>query len=185
MDQQTKGQYWEILLAAGLAIAALMVSGGATAMGARGAKDPARDIRTTGGPVGGAVSKPADRGSVEQSANARAGKRDPFKTPPPPRPNAGDDPEGSLPPGVRGLVIGQLKLEGIVREDANKSMIAVVTGRTDLAYFLRVHDEVYNGVVTRITPDSISFMQNQPGAGGRVGTREVVLKLASERWEAR
>jgi len=39
--------------------------------------------------------------------------------------------------------------------------------------------------VTRITPDSISFMQNQPGAGGRVGTREVVLKLASERWEAR
>ena len=92
---------------------------------------------------------------------------------------------GPAPPGVRGLVIGQLKLEGIVREDASNSMIAVVTGRTDLAYFLRVHDEVYNGAVTRITPDSIHFVQNLPEPGGRVGTREVVLKLDPQGWEAR
>jgi len=187
MVQQTKSCFWGNRLATGLAIAALMVSGGATVSSARGAKDSARDLRAGAGSASRPASKPVTRSPVEEIArvNAGAGKRDPFKVPPPPRLNGGGDLEGSLPPGVRGLVIGQLKLDGIVREDATNSMIAVVTGRTDLAYFLRVHDEVHNGVVTRITPDSIAFMQNQPDAGGRVETREVVLKMASQPWEAR
>jgi hypothetical protein len=180
MAWQAKSCFGGNRLATGMAIAALMVSGGVTASRAHGAMESARDIRAAASPASSPASKPAARSPIEEKArvNAGAGKRDPFKVPPPPRPNGGGEMEGSLPPGARGLVIGHLKLEGIVREDATSNMIAVVTGRTDLAYFLRVHDEVYNGVVTRITPDSIYFLQNQPGAGGSVETREVVLKLA-------
>ena len=45
-------------------------------------------------------------------------------------------PGGVLPPGVRGLLISQLKLEGVVREQTANKMIAVVTNETKRAYFL-------------------------------------------------
>lgn len=93
--------------------------------------------------------------------------------------------DGSLPPGARGLVIGQLRLEGIVRDDESGSMIAVVANRSKLAYFLHLNEDVYNGVVSRITADAIYFQQKPPGSGGRLEAREVVLRLGSEPQEAR
>lgn len=114
------------------------------------------------------------------------GKRDPFEVPPPPKADGGgNDPDSSLPPGVRGLVIGQLRLEGIVRDEESGSMIAVVTNHSTLAYFLHLHEEVYNGVVSRIAPGAIYFHQKSPGSGGRLESREIVLKLGSEPQEAR
>lgn len=118
--------------------------------------------------------------------NALAGRRDPFKIPPPPRLGGHGDPlEGPLPPGSRGLVIGQIKLKGIVREDSSGTMIAVVTSPSNFAYFLHVHDHVYNGVVTRITANSIHFAENRPDTGRGLETREVVLKMGSGRREIR
>lgn len=110
-----------------------------------------------------------------------AGRRDPFKLPPPPRP-AGqggllDMAGGPLPPGNRGLVIGQLTLKGIVRQDATNVMLAVVTNYTNRAYFLRVDDVLFNGVVSKITPDAIYFRENYLDPNGRVQTREVVKRL--------
>lgn len=64
-------------------------------------------------------------------------------------------------------------------------MIAVVTNGANLAYFLRIHDEVYNGVVSGITPDSIRFVQHRLDTGGRAEMRVVILKLGSDRQEAR
>ena len=119
--------------------------------------------------------------------NALAGKRDPFKVPPPPKIGGGkDDPtDGPMLPGVRGLVIGQLRLKGIVREEDSHTMIAVVSNGSNLAYFLHIHEDVYNGVVSRITPDAIYFLQKHPDSGGRLEAREVVLKLVSRGQEAR
>jgi len=82
-------------------------------------------------------------------------------------------------------VIGQLSLKGIVREDRSNTMIAIVTDRANLAYFLRVHENVYNGVVSRITSDAVYFQQKQMVSNGRIDAREVVLKLGAERQEAR
>ena len=104
-------------------------------------------------------------------------KRDPFRTPPPPRPGRRQF-MGPLPAGKRGLVIGRLRLEGVVSEGNGKQMIAVVTNQTNRAYFLRSHDEVYNGVVGKITADSIQFREKRPDSNGRFETAEVVLKLA-------
>lgn len=123
--------------------------------------------------------------STTEPATSFAGKRDPFKLPAPPRNAKEEDFRDALPPGKRGLVIGQLRLEGIVREYDGNSTIAVVTNQTNQAYFLRVHDEVYNGVVSGITANAIHFEENRQDNRGRLETREIVLKLGSPGGEGR
>jgi len=120
----------------------------------------------------------------------QAGKRDPFKLPSPPGVKGpGGIPEsavgGQLPPGNRGLLISQLKLEGVVRENASQKMIAVVTNETKRAYFLGENDSVYNGVVSKITPDAVYFKENFLDEKGRVSTREVTKRLGAAPGESR
>jgi type II secretory pathway component PulC len=92
---------------------------------------------------------------------------------------------GVLPPGVRGLLIAPLKLEGVVREQTANKMIAVVTNETRRAYFLTENESVYNGVVSKITPDAVYFKENVLDANGRVTTREVVKRLVPAPGEGR
>jgi hypothetical protein len=121
---------------------------------------------------------------------AQTGKRDPFKLPPPPSvKGTGSVLEGAvgaqLPPGNRGLVISQLRLEGVVRENTSQRMIAVVTNETKRAYFLSENDSVYNGVVSKITPDAVYFNENDLDESGRVSTREVIKRLGVAPGEGR
>ncbi len=133
-------------------------------------------------------AKPAagDR-PVSKATGSPAVARDPFKLPPPPAPpgQAGADMTAPVGVGLRGLVISQLKLEGIVRLDTTNTMIAVVTNYTNRAYFLRENDAVYNGTVSKITPDSVYFKENFLDPFGRVSPREVVKKLGSASGEGR
>jgi type II secretory pathway component PulC len=94
-------------------------------------------------------------------------------------------PGGVLPPGARGLLISQLKLEGVVREQSANKMIAVVTNDTKRAYFLTENESVYNGVVSKITPDAVYFKENVLDGNGRVTTREVVKRLSPAPGEGR
>jgi len=124
-----------------------------------------------------------------------AGKRDPFKLPEMGgaggRVAGSEDvlesavPSGPLPQGVRGLLISQLRLEGVVREQTSNKMIAVVTNDTKRAYFLYENESVYNGVVSKITPDSVYFKENVLDRSGRVTTREVVRRLGAAPGEGR
>jgi hypothetical protein len=122
---------------------------------------------------GARAAKPA------KEALTVTGKRDPFKLPPPPQPGREGMQQiiGPLPPGPRGLVISQLWVEGIVRLDTNNEMIAVVDNSRNRAYFLRENDAVYNGVVSKITPDSVIFRENALDQNGKVQVREVVKRL--------
>ena len=173
-----------------LAAALMMLPTGITVARAGGDNDASPDARasTVGAAISTAPAKHGRQRLAEERAmlNAVAEKRDPFKVPPPPKMDGGgDDVDGPLPPGVRGLVIGQLRLKGIVRDEETRTMIAVVTNRANLAYFLHIHDDVYNGVVSRITPDAIYFRQKPLDSGSRADAREVVLRLGSEQQEAR
>ena len=56
-------------------------------------------------------------------------------------------------------------------------MIAVVDNSSNRAYFLRENDAVYNGVVSKITPDSVVFRENGLDASGKMVVREVVKRL--------
>jgi len=113
----------------------------------------------------------------EKVVPATAGLRDPFKKPEPPRVG----PEGRIdeprPPGQRGLAVGEMVLEGIVREEVSKTMIAVVAGPERRAYFLRVDDPVYHAKVSRITTDAVYFTETYRDPAGHEGTREVAKKM--------
>jgi hypothetical protein len=64
-------------------------------------------------------------------------------------------------------------------------MLAVVINPANRAYFLRQNDAVYNGVVSKITPDSVQFRENYLDPNGRVQTREVVKRLGQAPGERR
>ena len=141
-----------------------------------------------------AQKPPAKKPAAKKAAPAAAtsvkkvvGRRDPFRIPGPPVPGRvpGEEILGPLPPGIRGLVISQLRLEGIVRLDVPNTMIAVVDTNANRAYFLRENDAVYNGVVSKITPDSVYFRENAIDPSGNVVTREVVKRLSAGPGEGR
>lgn len=188
MTGQTK-RYWRMArLAMGLGASLALFLGGPAAARAGGENDAGRDAPAVATATRTSPLKRSRQGLAEQRdlAKALAGKRDPFKLPPPPQTKAGgEEIDGPLPPGARGLVIGRLRLKGIVREEDNKTMIAVVANRANRAYFLHINEDVYNGVVSRITPDAIYFHEKHQGVGGQVAAREVVLKLGSGPQEAR
>ncbi|HMD87461.1 MAG TPA: hypothetical protein VKO18_22465 [Terriglobia bacterium] len=129
--------------------------------------------------------------ATSHSSPLAAGKRDPFKLPEVASAKSGagnileSAPGGVLPQGKRGLLIAHLTLEGVVREQASNKMIAVVTNETKLAHFLYENDAVYNGIVSKITPDAVYFKENVLDASGRVTTREVVKRLGSAPGEGR
>jgi hypothetical protein len=133
------------------------------------------------------------KGTVAQNEALAEGKRDPFKVPEIPTGGHGNGqsildssaPGGALPPGVRGLLIAQLRLEGVVREQADNKMIAVVTNETRRAYFLTENEAVYNGVVSKITPDAVYFKENVLDANGRLTTHEVMKRLSPGSGEGR
>jgi type II secretory pathway component PulC len=83
------------------------------------------------------------------------------------------------------LLISQLILEGVVREQTENKMIAVVTNETKRAYFLRENQSVYNGIVSKITPEAVYFKENVLDSNGRVTTREVVKRLGPASGEGR
>ena len=129
--------------------------------------------------------------ATSQRSTLAEGKRDPFKLPVAPGARGSGEgimesaQGGALPPGVRGLLISQLKLEGVVREQTANKMIAVVTNETKRAYFLTENESVYNGVVSKITPDAVYFKENVLDGNGRVTTREVMKRLGSAPGEGR
>ncbi|MGH9437694.1 MAG: hypothetical protein ACRD22_07310 [Terriglobia bacterium] len=114
-----------------------------------------------------------------------ASKRDPFRLPPPPSPGGAKSKLAlargratiALPPGPAGLLIDQLRLQGTVSADAGHRMIAIVTNDTDVAYFLRPDEAVFDGVVTQITPGAVYFRQRLQDAHGQESFREVVKRL--------
>lgn len=123
---------------------------------------------------------------ISGSLNSKfAGWRDPFRLPAPPAAGAAGMELRRPPlPGKRGLMIGQLKLLGIVRQHAPNSadaapatMIAVVTNASQVAYFLRPGDALYDGRITRITADAAYFDQEYLDPGGQARRREVVKRL--------
>lgn len=155
-----------------------------SASGTHNSVAPAKAGAVSGGGRG-VAARPLTSATPRESPSA-AGRRDPFKAwvAPSSADHSAVDPV-RLPAGTRGLVISGLRLEGIVRQQPADEMIAVVTNDTKRAYFLRVNDTVYNGVVSKITPAAIYFKENALNSQGRVVTREVEIKLGSALGEGR
>ncbi len=80
-----------------------------------------------------------------------------------------------LPPGKAGLMIGTLRIDGLVR--GPNGMLAVVTNPQQRVYFLREGDRIFDGQVTRITMEAISFQQTGRDAFGNSLEHEVTRRL--------
>lgn len=119
----------------------------------------------------GAPKKPAV--SAGKGAPKAVKLRDPFQSLV--RPDE-ESPQGALPPGIRGLVIQRLTLNGII---AGQESIAVVTMRgRNRAYFLRKGDQLYDGFVSDITEDGVVFKERSTDAFGTPYEREVTKQIS-------
>jgi len=149
--------------------------------------DPASPAKSGAASAGGQGLAPrSPKTTAPSESSTAAGRRDPFKAWVASSSAGRSASElGPLPAGTRGLAISGLRLEGVVRQAPADDMIAVVTNYTKRAYFLRVNDAVYNGVVSKITPEAIYFKENTLDSRGRVVTREVEVKLGSAPGEGR
>ena len=104
------------------------------------------------------------------------GRRDPFQSLIGPAPKLQP---GQRPEGVPGLLVDEIKLEGIVRTK-QQGLMAMVAGPDNKSYLIKVGDKALDGEVIRITPTSIVFRQevNDPTRIERF--REVVKDLTPE-----
>jgi hypothetical protein len=84
-----------------------------------------------------------------------AGRRDPFRSLLM-RPERGI--AGQRPPGIAGIAIDDVLLQGIWRTRAG--YVAQVRGTDNKSYLLRSGDQLYDGEVLRIGPNEVIFRQN-------------------------
>ena len=119
-------------------------------------------------PAGAAVQAPI--------APAAGGpKRDPFD-PLLNKPNgSGPSTPDHLPPGKAGLMIGTLRVDGLVH--GPNGMIAVVSNPQQRVYFLREGDRIFDGQVLHITLEAISFQQTGRDAFGNSLEHEITRRL--------
>ena len=87
----------------------------------------------------------------------------------------GKESSGPRPPGVRGLEVSTLRLDGVVR--APSGMIAVVSNPQLRTYFLREGDQLYDGRVEKIDMEGVSFHEVGKDAFGKPVERQVNKRI--------
>ena len=126
----------------------------------------------TGAVVAVNENKPTEEKKPEPKKISATARRDPFVSPVVKIGVAGS----GCSSGKRCLAIDQIALKGIVRSE--NGMIAVVVNAMDKAYFLRENDPVFNGYVTKITPDSVIFKETFRDRLGKELTRDVTKTIS-------
>jgi len=127
------------------------------------------------GPAKTAEKKP-EKPPVEKPAEEKVSgvKRDPFEALLN-KPSQGTGAPVNLPPGKAGLVVGTLRVDGIV--GGTKGMIAIVSNPQQRVYFLREGDKLYDGSVQHITIEAVSFQEVGKDAFGKPLERQVIKRL--------
>jgi len=107
-----------------------------------------------------------------------AGRRDPFRS----LLDGMDSPdeEGAQvrPPGLPGMMIEELRLEGILETPAG--VLAFVLGRDNLSYIIRPGTKLFNGEVKEILSDRVIFKQQTNDPKQTRPYEEVVRVLADD-----
>jgi hypothetical protein len=126
-------------------------------------------------PAATADEKPA-KPPVEKPAEPKISgvRRDPFD-PLLNKPSQGTGIPQNLPPGKAGLVVGTLRVDGIV--GGAHGMIAIVSNPQQRVYFLREGDKLYDGSVQHITLEAVSFQEVGKDAFGKPLERQVTKRL--------
>jgi hypothetical protein len=114
---------------------------------------------------------PAEKPAEEKASGVRRDPFDPLLN----RPAQISDTPQNLPPGKAGLVVGTLRIDGIV--GGAHGMIAIVSNPQQRVYFLREGDKLYDGSVQHITLEAVSFQEVGKDAFGKPLERQVTKRL--------
>ncbi len=106
-------------------------------------------------------------------SEVRQARRDPFESLI--GRNQGKGVAPNLPPGIHGLQVSTLRLDGVVK--APNGMIAVVSNPQSRTYFLREGDHLYDGSVEKISMDGVSFHEEGKDAFGKPVERQVNKRI--------
>jgi len=106
---------------------------------------------------------------------AKIARRDPFESLLAKQQSAGGAAPANLPQGKPGLIVGTLRIDGIVK--STNGMIAIVSNPQQRVYFLRDGDKLYDGSVDRISMEGVSFHEQGKDAFGKPIEREVTKQL--------
>lgn len=133
---------------------------------ASAARGPARVV--TPAPAAPAAAAPdvsptpaAGEGQDDASLSGRgytydpAGRRDPFRSL---LVRAENRAGGPRPPGIAGIGIDDVTVQGIWK--TRSGYVAQIRGTDNKSYLLRAGDLLYDGEVTRVGPNEVSFRQN-------------------------
>src|SRR6266850_4155488 len=136
---------------------------------------PAKVPAAAKAPAKEAEKKPA-KPPVEKPAEVKVSgvRRDPFD-PLMNKPSQGTETPQALPPGKAGLVVGTLRIDGIV--GGVHGMIAIVSNPQQRVYFLREGDKLYDGSVQHITIEAVSFQEIGKDAFGKPLERQVTKRI--------
>lgn len=135
-------------------------------------------LNAPGAQAGQAAKPPAKTQPAETPiASQPVARRDPFD--PLVKKGTGkggrpDVPEPSI-PGIAGLVVASMRLNGIVR--GPNGMLAVVSNPQQRTYFLREGDVIYNGKIERISMEGIVVTERGKDPWGKPVERQVVKRL--------
>jgi hypothetical protein len=80
-----------------------------------------------------------------------------------------------LQPGVRGMLIREIKLQGILQKPEER--VAFFQGADGKAHFLRDGDDLYDAKVKQITKDSVIFEEYKRYVNKKVEKSIVTLEL--------
>jgi Tfp pilus assembly protein PilP len=170
MQHMTHSAKWVVLLA----LAACCVPG-AVAWQAQTALQAQKVVKQSLGDKPKPASQPesmANTTNAPAKEAAPAHVRDPFAA----LVRTGDAGDHlNLPPGIAGLQVATLRLQGLVK--GPEGMVAIVSNPQDRVYFLHEGDHIYDGLVEKIEMDKITFQQENKDAFGRPVQREIIKRL--------
>lgn len=135
-------------------------------------------------PAAAPVPPPADAGiavpvpgeqdtAVPAYAYEIRGRRDPFRSL---LLRTQDDKDRQRPPGVAGMLVEELELQGTIR--TRQGWIAMMRGGDNRSYLLRKGTTVFDGEVMEIGPTEVVFRQNVNDPTSPKPFRDVVKALA-------
>ena len=101
-----------------------------------------------------------------------AGRRDPFRSLLVREQNRGGV---SRPPGIAGIAIDDLVVHGIWK--THSGFVAQIRATDNKSYLIRAGDLLYDGEVTRVGPNEVSFRQNLNDPQSVKPFREVTKQL--------
>ena len=104
------------------------------------------------------------------------GRRDPFRSL---LLRAQNEKQGERPPGLAGMLVEELELQGTIK--TQQGWVAMMRGSDNKAYLLKKGSTVFDGEVTDINGNEVTFRQNVNDPTNPKPFRDVVKALSLQR----